>query len=286
MTDDPRLRALQALLRRTEAPTTATLATDERRSTEAAATPDDHRSTETAAATPLDPAVLAGLAPAGVRRYRRLVVQRLRHTIRDFLPRTAARLGSRVFRDEVVAFLEAHASRTPYLRDLPNEFVAWALPRWRARAIAAPDLVDLAHYEALELAVLNDPRGGEAPTGRALRLDAALVFDGSTRLARYDHAVHRLPRDPADRTPPQAEPTFLLAYRDAADGLQLQELSAWAHRLLGALRGGATVTAALHEVCDRRGNALDERQLAKAAELLADLAQRGVLLGAPSDAFP
>src|SRR5690606_23460623 len=83
MTDDPRLRALQALLRRTEAPTTATLATDERRSTEAAATPDDHRSTETAAATPLDPAVLAGLAPAGIRRYRRLVVQRLRHTIRD-----------------------------------------------------------------------------------------------------------------------------------------------------------------------------------------------------------
>lgn len=218
---------------------------------------------------------------AALRLYRRLVTQRLLHTVRDFLPRTAARLGRATFRTEVTTFLQEHASQTPYLRDVPGEFVWWATPRWRARGIGASYLADLAHFEALELAVMNAPGGAEAPNGTPLQLDAPLVFTGSARLARYDHAVHQLPRDAADRTAAAVAPTRLLAYRDAADRLTMVELSARGYGLLQALlERGWTVAQALKSVCDARGPALDDEQLARAAELLADLARRGVILGA------
>lgn len=215
--------------------------------------------------------------------YRRLVFHRFLNTVREFVPRTAARLGRELFRASVTTFIAEHASRSPYLRDVPGEFVRWAMPRWDADPSVASYLSNLAHHELLEFEILNEPHADDdEPTPVAL--ERPLRFHGSTRLMQYRYAVHRLSADERDRTIPEASHVHLLAYRDVDHRVRYLELSEFAARLLTALRSSQTsLHDALNLVCDRVGDHLDDAQLATAAQLLADLAERGVMLGAKSD---
>ena len=63
--------------------------------------------------------------------YRSLVHNRLRHAVRDLIPRTVARLGNAGLREQFTQFMAARAPRSHYLRDVPDEFLEWAAPRWR-----------------------------------------------------------------------------------------------------------------------------------------------------------
>lgn len=213
--------------------------------------------------------------------YRRLVHNRLRGTAREFLGRTAARLGVERFRADLDAFLELQAPRSPYLRDVPVEFVEWVEPRWVADPEVAAYLPDLARHELLDFAVRNDPQGGEPSTELPLALDRPLRFDGAARLVHYEHAVHRLPKAKSDRTVPEAEPTRLLVYRDAEHHTRYLALTPFAERLMHALLvERLAVQPALLAAAAGLGEPLDDDKLGSAAQLFADLAERGVCLGA------
>lgn len=213
--------------------------------------------------------------------YRQLVHNRMRKTVREFIPRCAARLGKPRFRLEVEAFVEEHAARSPYLRDLPAEFVQWAQARWADDPEVPDYLPQLARHELLDLDVRNDPRGGEPPTGEAMALDRALRFDGAVRLCTYDYAVHRLPRAREDHTEPEAEPTRLLVYRDEDHQPRYLALSPFAAALLHQLvERDEAVQPALAAAAASLGEPLDDEKLGSAAQLIADLAERGVCLGA------
>lgn len=213
--------------------------------------------------------------------YRQLVHNGIRNTTVEFLARTVARMGMARFRVDFEAFLDARAPHSPYLRDVPSELVEWVAPRWAADPELPSWTVDLARHELLDYEVRNDPRGGEAPTGLPLALDRPLRFDGTTRLVGYAHAVHRLPARKDDRTEPDAEPTRLLVYRDAEHKPRYLSLSPFADALLRALvLDRQAVQPALLAAAAATGQPLGDEQLASAAELLADLATRGVCLGA------
>ncbi len=213
--------------------------------------------------------------------YRTLVHNRLRAATREFIPRTAARRGKEPFIADFAAFMAEHASTSPYLRDVPGEFVAWVVPRWQADASLPGYLGDLARHELLEGEVKNAPGGGESPTGSPLALDAALVFDGSTRLMQYGWAVHRLPYATDDRSDPEPEPTRLLVYRDADAKVRYLELTPWAASVMATLAvGNEPLGRGLSVAAQALGEPLDDDKLAKAAMLFAELADRGVLLGA------
>ncbi len=213
--------------------------------------------------------------------YRTLVHNRLRAATREFITRTAARRGKQAFVADFAMFMQEHASHSPYLRDVPGEFVTWAAPRWDADPSLPPYLGDLARHELLEGEVRNDPAGGEAATGKPVALDAPLGFDGAARLMHYGWAVHRLPYSTEDRSEPDHEPTRLLVYRDRDAKVRYLELTPWAAAVLDALLGdGMPVGAGLQHAAAATGEPLDDDKLAKAAMLFADLAERGVLLGA------
>lgn len=227
--------------------------------------------------------------------YRRLVHNRITNAIRDFVPRTVARRTTTGLRADVAAFMQAEAVKSPYLRDAPREFVNWVEPRWKT-AVAVPDyLHDLARHELLALDVRNDPGGGEPPTGLPLALDRALRFDSAARRVSYAYAVHALPADtdaPVDRSSDEASstdawpepahvPTHLLVYRDAKHKVRYLELTPFAAAVLDELLVRcATVQDGLRRACETSSEPLTDDRLATAAQLLADLAERGVMLGA------
>jgi hypothetical protein len=213
--------------------------------------------------------------------YRKLVHNRLRAATRESIPRAVARRGKEPFIADFAAFMEDHACASPYLRDIPAEFVEWVLARWQADPEVPRYLGDLARHELLEADVRNDPDGGEPATGKPVALDAALAFDGSTRLMRYDFAVHRLSYATSDRSDPAEERTHLLVYRDADVKVRYLELTPWAAAVLDRLfTHGDAVQPGLLAAAAALGEALDDDKLGTAAPLFADLAERGVLLGA------
>jgi hypothetical protein len=226
-------------------------------------------------------AILA--APPRLALYRRLVRNNLTGVTETMLARTRARLNEAAdgaFDASVAAFLSEVGPRSHYLREVPGEFLAWALSRWAARA-GEPGwpawIGDFARHELLEYEMAAAETSPDEPDVTELAPDRALVFAEPVRLVRYDFAVHALPKDAGDRTAPDARTTQLAAYYDDAGALALLEMGRVAHALLERLINGEAVATAVTGALADVGPGAESVDV---AALLADLAARGIILGA------
>ncbi len=222
------------------------------------------------------------MMPARLAIYRRLVRNTLEGVVYRLLARTRARMNAAqegAFDAEVDAFLHEVGPRTHYVKDVPGELVAWASPRWRARAELPGYLADLAELELAEVAVASAPDLAEPPGLAELALDRPLVLTAVMRLLALGHAVHRLSAEEDARETPEAGETFLLAYRDEEHAVRFLELSPLAYSVIARVERGEALGDAVKGACEERGRAMDDEVLASVARLLADLGERGVLLG-------
>jgi hypothetical protein len=209
--------------------------------------------------------------------YRELVRDTLRNAVLLAIPRTAARLGP-LFEESLDRFLAERAPRTHYLRDVTTELLDFSLPHWRADPRVPAYAIDLARHEALELIVAASADASRTGTCD-LDLDSALLFVPSLRVVHYDHAVHRLPEEPDDRSEPERTPTALAVYRDRDHAVRYLELTPLAAAILGALLGGDALGGAVTRACATSGVPLGPAVLEGASRLLGDLSERGCLLG-------
>jgi uncharacterized protein len=231
----------------------------------------------------LDPGdVDAILAANRLPLYRRLVRNGVAGVVNNILARTRARLnGARAgaFDESVASFLDEAAPRTHYLRDVPAEFLAWAAPRWRARADLPAWAADLAAFELLEFRVASLPPRPEPPTLVEVALDRPLSFSEAAEIGRFAFAVHEVPRDEAGASEPAERATSLLAYRDEAHAVRMLELTPLAAAILERLLAGGALGEAIAGGCAALGAPLTDAVKSDVARLLADLGERGVLLG-------
>lgn len=209
--------------------------------------------------------------------YRALVRGNLRDVIRLQLGETRALVGDALLDAEIDAFVDAGLPRSHYLRDVPQAFLAFLAPRWRARADLPAHALDRARYELLEYEVAaawEDPALADTRRHRAaLELDRPVVWHASLRFARFEHPVH----DPAREGVPAS--TALIVYRDAEHELHTLELSPLAADMVERLVAGEPLGRAIQAAAAARGAALDATTLAETSALLADYAARGILLG-------
>jgi hypothetical protein len=215
--------------------------------------------------------------------YRRLVRQNWIDVASKMMPRTRARMNARVanaFDDWFATFLEEAAPRTHFLRDVPAEFLAWALPRWRDDRSVPSYAIDLARHEHVEFQICAAP-ASHAPANLAdVALDRRLVFTPIVRVMTYAFAVHKLAADIDDRIEPDAGAVSMLVYRDADHVARFLELTPLAADITTRLMDGDTLAAALPVACAAHHVDMTDAILADIARLLADLGDRGVLLGA------
>lgn len=219
--------------------------------------------------------------------YRKLVRNNLQGALRATIPRTLARLGAR-FELDFDAFLLERPPVSHVLRDVTPRFLEFALPRWAADHRVPTYLADLARHEALQIEVASQLALPKAHVQPELSLEHGVELIAAARLVHYTWAVHRLPESEDSREPPEACAVDLLAYRSPDHEVRYLELGPFAVALLEGLLARQTLAAALQRAADHVGSALDDALLTRAARLLADLAERGVLLGktSPGDAGP
>jgi hypothetical protein len=202
--------------------------------------------------------------------YRTLVQKRLRSAVELAIPRTCGR------------YLCERGPRSHYLRDVTREFLDFLEPHADNDPRLLPFALDLARHEALDVLVgsLVEPE----VSGATLELDPdrGLVFSKTARVVRYRYAVHRLSSDPDDRSAPERSPVALFVYRSPENEVRYLELTPLAALILEALIAGETLRIAFERAARELGVTLDEGVLEGAASVLADLSERGAILGATS----
>jgi len=211
--------------------------------------------------------------------YRKLVRHNVVNVASNMLERTKARMEAiapGAFAETIDAFLAERGPQTHHLRDVPEELLRWAAPRWEADARLPRWLVDYAELELVDFTIGVAPRPAPPPPLAEVAADLPLVFREPTRLVRLSWAVQGL----GDDATPDERPVALFVYRDAEHRSRFLELTPLAAAILVRLLEGRPLAPAVAEACAAEGWTVDAEILGGAAALLADLGERGVLLGA------
>jgi len=164
----------------------------------------------------------------------------------------------------VRSFIAEHQAHTPYFLQISQEFLAWLQQGYVAEPGDPPFILELAHYEWVELALDVS--------------EAELAEQGWSPLAwplAYQWPVQRIGVDFQPTTPP-AEPTCLLVWRDGQDKVRFMQLSPFAYQLAACLQGGATVEAVLLELAQQHGLTVDTQYFNNAQSLLDDWQRQGI----------
>ncbi|MCA0393508.1 MAG: putative DNA-binding domain-containing protein [Proteobacteria bacterium] len=236
-----------------------------------------------------DPATVAppdGIEERRLAVYRDLLYNNLEGLLAGNFPVIRQTLGDAAWHALVRAFQAGHRCRTPLFTEIGREFVRWLETRADADPALPPWLPDLAHYEWVELALqISDavaPEGIDAALGddpaQAL-LDGVPVASPWAWALAYRWPVHRIGPDHQPTQVP-AQPTLVLARRDAGGDVRFAELSPLVYRLLELLGDGTRRGRdCLRQLAAEAGTDDAEGFLAEGGAMLARMHGEGSLLG-------
>ncbi|KVW92774.1 DNA-binding domain-containing protein [Thiobacillus denitrificans] len=220
--------------------------------------------------------------PAGVEARRMKIYNALLYNnIEGFLlacfPVLRQVLGARKWAKLVRAFFSTHRSRTPYFRQIPDEFVQFLQNEWTPPEGYPPYLLALAHYEWIELVLSVSNRSlDRAVDAAGDLLDGVPLLNPVLANLRYDWPVQRI----APRRKVVPMETCLLVFRDAEDAVQFSEINAFTARLLTLLEPGTlSGNAALQTIASESRHPDPALVVQAGGTLLDDLRARGAILG-------
>ena len=223
-------------------------------------------------------------APAGIedRRlavYRELLFNNIEGLLAGNFPVMRKLLGEAHWKELVRSFYRDHRCQTPLFPEIAREFLRYleSLPE-----LQPPFLIELAHYEWVELAlqlaeariedIAHDPAGDP--------LDGVPVVSPLAWPLAYRWPVHQLGPE-FQPGAPSAAPTLLLLRREADGDVRFSELSPLAFRLIQRLGEAPTLSGRAQLLAlAREANVADlDAFIADGARLLQQFRDSGVVLG-------
>jgi hypothetical protein len=202
--------------------------------------------------------------------YRRMVRARFAEVLEDGLWRFREAVGADAFSRLVERFLDGSPPSSPYLRDVPGEFLQFL----RTTEALAPSALDVARLECAELELAHAPDLAGNDDMQPLDMHLHAVFSPLARLLEPSHDV-------AAGANAEPRPRPICVYRDAkTHEVQSFELTPLATRIL---RGIAQREAPLVDVAKRAageaGITVDSAFVETLSTMLADWVERGIVLG-------
>jgi hypothetical protein len=230
-------------------------------------------------------------APADVedrrmRIYRGLFFRNIRDFLSGNFPVLRRLYGDAEWDVLVRDFYREHRARTPLFPEIAREFLQYLQDQRQDRKGDPPFMLELAHYEWVELALaLDENEIDEVPADReGDLLQGTPVLSPLAWTLSYRFPVHRIRPDYQPQEPP-AEPTHLLVYRDRQDDVKFMQLNALSVLLLQSLKDSPTETGQV--LLERMAGSLEHpdpgRVVAGGRQLLEDLRDRDVILGTRPD---
>jgi len=173
------------------------------------------------------------MEPARAQVYRDLVFANLSSLLSGTFPVLVKVLGDEHWRSLVRIFLRDYRARTPKFGEIAQEFVEFLASEPLALADGSwpPFMVELAHYEWVEMALQQSDAEPVAAGDATLLLDRPLQVSPLAWPLAYAWPVQRVGPDYQPDVLP-AQPTLLLVRRAEDWGVKFSELSPLAWRLL------------------------------------------------------
>lgn len=190
--------------------------------------------------------------------------------------------GDEPWKAMVRDFMARHRSETPLFTRFGLEFVEYLQCEREPRPGDWPFMLELAHYEYVELAVAistaDQALGAYDPNGDLLA-GRPLVGPTAWTLS-YRWPVHRIGPHYLPDTPP-AEPTHLVVFRDGDDAVHFLQINAVTQRTLQLLKENPEHTGldVLNRVAAELAHPDPDLVVCTGSELLQDLRRRDVILG-------
>lgn len=177
------------------------------------------------------------------------------------------------------AFIRDHCCTTPYFIKLGEEFITWLNTAYQAEDNDPLFLIELAHYEWVELALTL------ADFTACDHLPAKTVYWSPLALPlAYQWPVQNLgPHHRPEIAPEQ--PTCLLVWRDAEEQVRFMQLTPFTYHLACRLREVSErgqiprLPALLSELAEQSAITADEAYFQQVHTLLEDWLRQDVLLG-------
>lgn len=174
--------------------------------------------------------------------YRELLTNNVESAISACFPVLQGLVGEPRWRHLTEQFFATHRAHSPIYREIPAEFRTWlaATPLEDLKR-EFPYLLELAHYEWMELALDIDPaevpETGIDPRGDLLAGSPAL--NPLARLLTYGYPVHRIGPD-FQPSKPDTVPNRLIMVRQRDHGIGFLEVNPLVARLFEMLRNNQT----------------------------------------------
>jgi hypothetical protein len=214
--------------------------------------------------------------------YRQLFYNNLESLLAGNFPVLRKLLSEEHWHAMVRDFFIRHRCETPLFLEISQELLDYLQNERTADPDDPPFLLELAHYEWVELALSvsdEEPNlAGVDPNGDLMSGRPA-VSPLAWNLS-YRYPVHKI--SPEYRPPqPPAEPTHLVVYRDRSDEVRFLEVNAVTQRLLQLLEENPDWTghAAVAWIAEELQHPRPEVVISAGRQLLDDLRSRHIILG-------
>lgn len=179
-------------------------------------------------------------------------------------------------------FYSEHRCQTPLFPEVAKEFLRYLQEGREHREGDPAFLLELAHYEWVELALSLDERDLEDcdanPRGDVL--EGIPVLSPLAWALSYRFPVHLLKPEFQPTEPPD-EPSHILVYRNRSGAVKFIKLNLVSRTLIDLLKDNreATGLEVLNQIADQLNHSDPDRVIAAGRSLLLELKQKEILLG-------
>ncbi|MGH8497405.1 MAG: HvfC family RiPP maturation protein [Methylococcales bacterium] len=194
---------------------------------------------------PESSSVPEGIEKRRIDLYRELMFNNVESFLSTCFPVLRGIMNDRSWTVMVQNFFSRHRCQTPYFSRIPEEFFEYLQQERGEKNKDFPFLLELAHYEwvelALSLAADEAPAQGRGDLSSGALKHAYRLSDVAWPLL-YRYPVHKISKSYKPEEPPQ-QPTYLLVYRNPDDQIKFMEINAVTYRFLQMLDANQNKTA-------------------------------------------
>lgn len=175
------------------------------------------------------------IEPRRLAAYEQLFFNNINSFFSNLFPVTRSVLGEERWLELIREYMQKHTARTPLFHELGQEFLLFLQADYHPLESDPAYLLELAHYEWIELALLVDEQEGVyLKTPPEVDLKTRYCLSPLSVPLAYQWPVDQISADHAD-IEPIATLTTLLAYRDVNDHVQFMALTPMLYTLLQRL---------------------------------------------------
>ena len=179
-------------------------------------------------------------------------------------------------------FFAHHKSKTPYFLEISQEFLAYLQNEREPQTEDPAGLLELAHYEWVELAlhVSDETINMQSIQANGDLLDEHPVLSTLAWPLAYQYPVHKMGPDFLPDEAPE-QPTYLVVYRNRNDEVKFMELNPVTARLINLLQEDEHLNGrtAIEQITQEMNHPDSDVVLKGGLDALQELQGHGIILG-------